>query len=142
MSGASDPREWIEKARHDARAARRLLLDPPQLEGAAYHVHQAVEKVAKAILVAEGIRYPRGGGAGHDLDALAQLVPALHPLRARAQHLSDLTPWATSFRYPADDPFTVQPLPSKGEIECRLDEAEAFLEAVATQITRSTPKPP
>lgn len=32
------------------RSARHLLLDPPELEDVAFHVHQAVEKAAEAVL--------------------------------------------------------------------------------------------
>ncbi|MCJ2142270.1 HEPN domain-containing protein [Methylobacterium sp. E-066] len=131
---ASDPREWVRKAQQDTRSARRLLLDPPELEDAAFHVHQAVEKAAKAILVSEGIRYPRGRGAGHDLDALARLIPSSSPFHAQAQQLAGLTPWATAFRYPADDPLTAEPLPAKSELERHLDAAEAFVDAVARQV--------
>ncbi|HEX8416477.1 MAG TPA: HEPN domain-containing protein [Methylobacterium sp.] len=141
MSGASDPGEWVEKARQDARSARRLLVDPPELEGAAYHVHQAIEKAAKAVLVAEGIRYPRGKGAGHDLGALAKLIPVTNSLYAQARSLSDLTPWATAFRYPADDPLTAPPVPTKDEMERSLDEAEAFVEAAAQQVAHTHARP-
>lgn len=136
MSGASDPGDWVEKARQDARSARRLLAEPSELETAAYHVQQAVEKAAKAALAAKGIAYPRGKGAGHDLDTLARLLPPRDPVYPQALALSDLTPWATAYRYPADDPLTAQPLPTKQEIEIRLDEAESFVEAVAAQVGR------
>lgn len=135
---ASDPYEWIRKAQQDTRSARRLLLDPPELEDAAFHVHQAVEKAAKAILIAEGIRYPRGRGAGHDLDALAKLIPRSSPFHAQAQQLAGLTPWATAFRYPADDPLTAEPLPAKSVLERHLDMAEAFVEAVARRVTQAS----
>lgn len=136
MSGASDPSGWIEKARQDARSAKRLLADPAELEPAAYHVQQAVEKALKAALVAEGIKFPRGKGAGHNLAALAGVIPAHLPLHQQAQMLSDLTPWATAYRYPADDPFTAQSLPTKAEIEIRLAEVEIFIGAVAAQVAR------
>jgi HEPN domain-containing protein len=79
MSGTSDPVDWLNKARQDARSARRLLADPPEIEVAAYHVQQAVEKAIKSYLAAEAIRYPRDGGAGHDLAALASLIPKADP---------------------------------------------------------------
>lgn len=112
-------------------------MDPPELEDAAYHVHQAVEK---AILTFAGVKFPRGNGAGHDLDKLGKLVPVSDALHAQAQNLSDLTPWATAFRYPADDPFTAQPLPTKHDVERRLDEAEAFVDAVVLRIAHSAPR--
>lgn len=132
---ASDPGAWVRKAQQDTRSARRLLLDPPELEDAAFHVHQAVDKAAKAILVAEGIRYPRGRGAGHDLDALTALIPSTSPLLVQARQLAGLTPWATAFRYPAEDPHTAEPMPSKEDLERHLDTAEAFVEAVARHVS-------
>lgn len=36
MSGTSDPIDWPNKARQDARSARRLLADPPEVEVAAF----------------------------------------------------------------------------------------------------------
>ncbi|MBE7249472.1 MAG: HEPN domain-containing protein [Actinomycetospora chiangmaiensis] len=129
----SDAAGWIAKARQDARSARRLLTDPPELEDAAFHVHQAVEKAAKAVLVAADVRYPRGRGTGHDLTTLAALIPVDGRLHEQALALADLTPWATAFRYPADDPHTAQPVPGKAEIERRLAAAEAFIEAAASR---------
>lgn len=123
----SDASAWITKAWQDARSARRLLIDPPELEGAAFHVHQAAEKACKAILVAAGIRYPRGRGTGHDLNTLAALIPGT--LHAQAQALADLTPWATAFRYPSDDPHTAEPTPDKQEIARRLATVEDFVAA-------------
>lgn len=86
---ASDPGAWIRKAQQDTRSARRPLLDPPELEDAAFHVHQAVEKAAEAVLVAEGIRYPRGCGAGPDPDAPTRLIPIANPFHERAARGSD-----------------------------------------------------
>jgi uncharacterized protein len=48
-------------------------------------------------LVAEGIRYPRGRGAGPDPDALTRLIPIANPFHEQARPLAGLTPWATAF---------------------------------------------
>ena len=108
--------------------------DPPELEVAAYHVQQGVEKAMKAALAAAGIKFPRGRGAGHDLSALAKLIPVSNSLRNPALDLADLTPWATAFRYPADDPLTAEIPPTKREMERRVSEAESFVDAVALQV--------
>jgi HEPN domain-containing protein len=134
VSGASDPRAWIEKAHQDARAARRLLTDPVELEPAAYHVQQAAEKAIKAVLAAACIKIPRDRGTGHNLAILAKLISADDGCRPQAQALADLTPWATAYRYPADDPFTAQPPPTRSEVETRLIEVEAFVAAVAAHV--------
>lgn len=42
-------RQWLFKARHDLRSAKRLFTDePPILDTAAYHCQQAAEKALKA----------------------------------------------------------------------------------------------
>lgn len=69
----------------------------------------------KALLVHLGIEYPRGRG-GHDLAASAELLPRTHPLREQAIALDAISDWAIAFRYPADDPFTAEPLPSSAEL--------------------------
>ncbi|MGX9981579.1 HEPN domain-containing protein [Methylobacterium fujisawaense] len=139
MRGASNPIDWLNKARQDARSARRLLVEPPELEVAAYHVQQVVEKAIKSYLAAEGIRYPRGGGAGHDLEVLANLIPQADPLHTQALSLAYLTPWATAYRYPADDPMTAEPPPARSQIEHDLLECEAFIEAVAQRVALVPP---
>lgn len=141
MSGTSNATDWIGKAQQDARSARRLLIDPPEVEDAAYHLHQAVEKTVKALLIAHDVRFPRGSGAGHDLALLASLIPPKNPLRHHAQRLSDLTPWATAFRYPSDDPVTAQTPPTKQDLDRRLKDVEAFVEAAGRQVTPPGPLP-
>lgn len=137
----SDPSAWIARARQDIRSARRLLGDPPEIEDAAFHLHQAVEKAGKAVLADAGIRFPRGGSAGHDLVRLSELMPVDGELHDAAVELSRLTPWATAFRYPADDPLTAEPLPSRDEIERWLVKAEWFVDAAA-RATASRPSEP
>lgn len=88
--------------------------------------------------MAEGIRYPRGRGAGPDLDALTRLIPIANPFREQARPLAGLTPWATAFRYPTDDPLTAEPLTSKADLERHLDGAEARVEAVTRHVTTAT----
>ncbi|WP_295436736.1 HEPN domain-containing protein [uncultured Thiodictyon sp.] len=48
-------RQWLHKAHHDLRSARRLYTDtPPLLDTAAYHCHQAAEKALKGYLQDQG----------------------------------------------------------------------------------------
>jgi HEPN domain-containing protein len=128
LSDASDPSGWIRKAQQDLRSARRLLIDPPELEDVAYHLQQSVEKAIKAALAAHRRRIPRGG-AGHDVGKLAELIPD-ERVKSLARGLSDLTPWATAFRYPVNDPLTAELLPSPDEFERRTFEVEDFVETV------------
>jgi HEPN domain-containing protein len=103
---SSDPRSWLDLAESDAAAARRLLLPPESVRQAAYLCQQAAEKATKALLVDCGIPYPRQGGKGHDLRVLTDLLPHSDPMRNTFSDLAAITPWATAFRYPSDDPAT------------------------------------
>lgn len=123
-----DPRHWLDYAARDAAAARRLLMSPPSLAMAAYAVQQAAEKAIKALLVNLNIAYPRHGGRGHDLAALARSIPESDSMKNIFTDISDITPWATVFRYPSDDPATEIELVAR-EIEDRLRQVET---AIAT----------
>ncbi|WP_200905569.1 hypothetical protein [Methylobacterium sp. ARG-1] len=52
--------------------------------------------------------------------------------------LAGLTPWATAFRYPTDDPLAAEPLPTKADLERHLEGAEALVEAVARHVIKAT----
>ena len=122
-------------AAKDLDAVRRSLMPLPDqnLETAAYHTQQAAEKGVKALLTHLGIAYARGRH-GHDIALAAAGVPASHQLAGDAQALGALTPWATAWRYPADDPATAAPLPEATEIEQWAEKVEAFLNAVMLEI--------
>ena len=122
-----DPRHWLDYAARDAAAARRLLMSPPSLAMAAYAVQQAAEKAIKARLVDLEIAYPRYGGRGHDLAALARLIPDSDTTKAIFSDISDITPWATVFRYPSEDPATEIQLVAR-EIDDRLRQVEAAID--------------
>ncbi|MDF3812043.1 MULTISPECIES: HEPN domain-containing protein [Rhodopseudomonas] len=130
---SSDPTTWLDLATSDAVAARRLLLPPASLPQAAYLAQQAAEKAIKARLVDLRISHPRQGGRGHDLVALADLVPNADPLKARYAAISAITPWATAFRYPSDDPAT-QARVTVQEIEERLTQIEETIRYLQTAL--------
>jgi HEPN domain-containing protein len=135
MSG-SDARGWIEKCRGDIDVVRRSLVPSPDpnLEAAAYHCQQAGEKAVKALLVHLGIAFPRGGGKGHDLRVLATNIPRGHALYCDAWALAHLTPWATAFRYPPDDPASSPPVPTVSSIKAELNRITALVDSVEAEI--------
>jgi HEPN domain-containing protein len=126
---------WLETAAKDLDAVRRSLMPLPDqnLEMAAYHTQQAAEKGVKALLTHLGIAYARGRH-GHDIALASAGTPASHRLAGDAQALGALTPWATAWRYPADDPATAAPLPEAAEIERWAEKVEAFLNTVMLEI--------
>lgn len=89
---------WLHKAENDRRSAEALLaLTDPIPDTAAFHCHQAVEKLLKAYLFWHGIDFEKT----HDLRALVAACMdrdgAFSVLEAR---VAGLTPFAVRFRYP------------------------------------------
>ncbi len=99
-----DPRQWREaerwlaRADEDVRAAEALLaLASPEIDPAAFHCHQAAEKMAKAMLIAAREPPPRL----HDIDELGRRVePHFPALGAAFEALGGITRWYVSARYP------------------------------------------
>jgi len=85
---------FIALAREDLDVARKLVADHPK--HAAFNIEQAAEKLLKAVLSSEGILF----NAGHQLGALAALLPADHLWRADLATFDEFTSYATSLRYP------------------------------------------
>jgi HEPN domain-containing protein len=96
--------QWYDKSGKDLDMVRRALEPDPDanLEGAAFHIQQAAEKLVKGYLTQIGVVVPRT----HDIGALAAQVPAGDPFKAQFMALDAVTPWATLWRYPPDDPAT------------------------------------
>ena len=99
--------DWYDKSLDDLDMVRRALEPSPgqNLGGAAYHVQQAAEKLLKGYLTHIGVAVPRT----HDIATIAAQIPHVDPLKADAVALDAVTPWATIFRYPPDDPATNTP---------------------------------
>jgi HEPN domain-containing protein len=125
----------LDIAVSDIDAARRSLVpDPePNIPAAAYHCQQAVEKLMKALLVHLALPYARGSG-GHDLRRLVAALPATHPLLNDALALVPISPWATAFRYPADDPYTAEPLPQASEVQHTLEKIGDLYKRVTLEL--------
>jgi HEPN domain-containing protein len=132
----SDASIWIAKARSDLDMVDRAMTPATNqnLEQAAYHLQQAAEKTIKALLDHLGIAYPRSGGRGHDIGLAANMIPADHRLRVAARALAFLTPWATVYRYPHEDPATAPAIPTPTEIDTWRARVDAFIKEVAADI--------
>jgi hypothetical protein len=139
----SDADDMLAKARSDLDMVRRAMTPPTDqnLEQAAYHLQQAAEKAVKALLIHLGIAYPRGGAKGHDIKLSALLIPSGHRLHSDANALVSLTPWATAFRYLADDPLTAPKIPTAKEIESWESKVKSFAVDVDAEILKAQATP-
>lgn len=90
--------EWLAKAENDlTNAAHTLKLgENCPTDTVCYHAQQCVEKYLKAMLVLEGIDFPKT----HDLERLMALVPAGLRPEISAEEQARLTEYATGARYP------------------------------------------
>ncbi|HEV7667847.1 MAG TPA: HEPN domain-containing protein [Thermoanaerobaculia bacterium] len=91
-------RDWLLKADNDlANAAHTLTLGAScPTDTVCFHAQQCVEKYLKAVLVLEGIDFPKT----HDLERLWSLVPAELRPDLSSEEQARLTEYATSARYP------------------------------------------
>ncbi|HEX9593964.1 MAG TPA: HEPN domain-containing protein [bacterium] len=91
-------REWLAKAENDLKTAAHTLklgADCPT-DTVCFHAQQCVEKYVKAVLVLQGIDFPKT----HDLQNLAGLLPGRVRLSLSAEEQGRLTEYATGARYP------------------------------------------
>lgn len=93
-----EAREWLLRAERDLMAAgNELASTPPLHEMTAYHAQQAAEKALKAFLTRQSVPFRMT----HDLTVLLPECERVDPTFARhAAAASQLTPYATLFRYP------------------------------------------
>jgi len=123
---------WLAVVERDLRAARNCLFGPePTTEAAAYHCQQAAEKLVKAALVSQGLAVP----FSHDLRLLLKQLPQTWPLKPLLQPLARLTPYATAYRYPLDDPFSAPPVPEIAEVEQWVSEITQARQALMASLT-------
>ncbi len=122
-------RQWVKKAEHDLlNAAHTLKLGASApMDTIGFHAQQCVEKYLKALLIWNGLDFPKT----HNLTLLLELIPE----RARPELTADerlrLTAYATITRYPGDyEPITLA--------EAR--RAVAVARRVRRQIRRLLPK--
>lgn len=117
---ASDPKrrqrpitKLLDAANLDLDAARRLLVEPPNVL-AANHLQQAAEKMLCAVRLHRGLLNTRD----HDLvilidgrpDGEPRPLPNGDPWRERFRELEPLSAYATTFRY------SLSPAPKVGDL--------------------------
>ncbi len=124
---------WLIKSQHDLSATHQLILaSTPLLDIAIYHCQQSAEKAIKAFLTYHNFVFQRT----HDIESLIYAASAFDvQFSAWAYVGRMLTPYATSYRYPAD-PFNMSP--TQLEFDQALDAAQKFYDFVLTVLPSST----
>ena len=93
-------RGWVAKAENDLKTAVHALklgADCPT-DTVCFHAQQTVEKYLKALLVLNGIDFPKT----HDVEELMGLIPPSVRPEVSEDEQGRLTDYATVMRYPGD----------------------------------------
>jgi HEPN domain-containing protein len=94
----SEVKRWLRKARHDWSAVTKIFAPGcDELDVAAFHCQQAVEKTLKACLVHHGVAFEKVHDLGRLLDHCASVEQEFESLRDAVE---PLTLFAVAFRYP------------------------------------------
>lgn len=101
------PQAWLQRSRSDL-VLGRTARDTPEvlLEDACFHAQQCAEKALKALLIDQGIAFPRT----HVLETLLDLLRAAGvDVPAEVDEAFVLTQYAVETRYPGEwEPITDQ----------------------------------
>lgn len=94
-----EAKRWVDAANEDLRAAELCLTgSDPARASAAFHCHQAIEKLLKGFLVRYGIGFRKT----HDLSELMATGATIGSwIDTEFDDLRALTPWSIAYRYPA-----------------------------------------
>jgi HEPN domain-containing protein len=98
-------REWVAKAENDLTSAAYLLkMKDCPVDNVCFNAQQCVEKYLKALLITQGLEFPKT----HDLGELLVLLPPRFRPSLDNQEQDKLTDYATVTRYPGDyEPISV-----------------------------------
>ncbi len=90
--------EWVTKAENDImNAAHTLKLGTKcPTDTVCFHAQQCIEKYVKALLVLEGVDFPKT----HDLEKIVALLRATVRPHLTSDEQAKLTEYATGARYP------------------------------------------
>lgn len=95
-----ETRNWLEIAKRDLEAGRKLVSTPDLSSQASFFSQQAAEKALKGFLLWNQERFKKD----HDLRYLGGLVLKKDPtLTAVIEEATLLNPYAVTFRYPGDE---------------------------------------
>lgn len=93
-------REWVQKAENDLKNGSHTLRleESCPRNTVCFHAQQCVEKYVNALLVLEGIDFPKT----HDVRRLVALLPSRFRPELAPEEQDRLTDYATVTRYPGD----------------------------------------
>lgn len=126
------PAAWVQRARSDLALSRVALATPEVLyEDACFHAQQCAEKALKALLLAEGVAFPRT----HALAVLLDLLQTAGvDVPAAVNEAFALSQYAVQTRYPGDwEPVT------EAEAQEAVDTAAQVLAWVAAELVAGQP---
>jgi HEPN domain-containing protein len=86
---------FVEIARRELRSAELLLAEQPN--AAMFFLQQSAEKLARALIEADG----KLAGPTHNLRTLADILTTSHPIYDALVGVQDLSASATRYRYPS-----------------------------------------
>jgi len=96
----SELQQWITLANHDAETARWLAAENGYPEIVIYHMHQAVEKYLKALILKAGRTIRRT----HHIDALlSELITVYPELKEIEEPVLLIHTFSPRLRYPSGD---------------------------------------
>lgn len=94
-----DALEWLRYAEADIALASIPLPANVLYEQLCFHAQQAAEKAIKAVLVAQGLDFPKT----HNIEFLLTLLPSHVTRNNFPAQANRLTSYATIFRYPGEE---------------------------------------
>ena len=95
-SDLSDPKAWIRYAKSDLALAKVTQTPDMLSDSLCFHAQQAAEKALKAVLIINGISFPKT----HNIRTLLDLLPKKIVLPLDVDDATSLTDYAVSGRYP------------------------------------------
>lgn len=123
--------EWLEVARIDRKSYERLSTDAELTPAAAFHVHQCVEKLFKAILESKDLPIPKI----HDLDRLHALVKDSLTISCDEDVLDDLSRLYIDTRYPSMHGFMPYGKPTLSDIQRYADFASRLYDHIVPMLS-------
>lgn len=127
------PHNWFRKANADVQTVEILLSHGGNMEVAAMHIQQTVEKYLKGFLLSTGWKLDRI----HDLPALLDEAVTRS---AAFEQFREFCETVNAFYFEARYPFLVEPPPEE-EVRSFLEQTQQFIKFVLSEFSSSQQQP-